>query len=177
MVSDGDAPGLKTGTVRLKPEDVLHVPALGYDGLIGGCVWEMNDHAVLHDDGSYTYGGDHGEWEHDGNFCVDGLFYPDRTPSSGARTAKFVYRPLRIRHIEGDRFELFNTRSFTDGSAYVLELMWSDGITSLLTPEIGPLEKKIITIDTSSHKAACRTMGKDCMLTVVVKDLIAEASK
>ena len=35
MVSDGDAPGLTTGTVRLKPEDVLHVPALGYDGLIG----------------------------------------------------------------------------------------------------------------------------------------------
>ncbi len=150
-----------------------------YDSLMGGCVWEMNDHAVLHDDGSYTYGGDHGEWEHDGNFCVDGLFYPDRTPSSGARTAKFVYRPLRIRHIEGDRFELFNTRSFTDGSAYVLELMWSDGITSLFTPEIGPLEKKIITIDTSSHKAACRTMGKDCMLTVVVKNLksMKEASR
>mgnify|MGYP002232878476 FL=1 len=41
---------------------------------MGGCVWEMVDHAVLHTDGSYTYGGDHGEWEHDRNFCVDGLF-------------------------------------------------------------------------------------------------------
>lgn len=35
MVNDGDTPDLKQGTVRLKPEDVLHVPALGYDGLIG----------------------------------------------------------------------------------------------------------------------------------------------
>ena len=64
-----------------------------HDSLMGGCVWEMVDHAVLHDDGSYTYGGDHGEWEHDGNFCVDGMFYPDRTPSTGARITKFIYRP------------------------------------------------------------------------------------
>ena len=59
-----------------------------HDSLIGGCVWEMVDHAVLHEDGSYTYGGDHGEWEHDGNFCVDGLFYPDRKPSTGADIGK-----------------------------------------------------------------------------------------
>ena len=25
-----------------------------YDNLMGGCVWEMVDHAVLHTDGSYT---------------------------------------------------------------------------------------------------------------------------
>lgn len=35
MVSDGDNPDLKQGTVRLKPENILHVPALGYDGLVG----------------------------------------------------------------------------------------------------------------------------------------------
>jgi beta-galactosidase/beta-glucuronidase len=75
-----------------------------YDSLIGGCVWEMADHAVLHEDGSYTYGGDHGEWEHDGNFCVDGMFYPDRAPSTGARIARFIYRPLRVSHIQGDLF-------------------------------------------------------------------------
>ena len=70
-----------------------------YDNLMGGCVWERNAHALLHEDGSYTYGGDHGEWEHDSNFCVDGLFYPDRKPSTGAKIARFVYRPIRIRHI------------------------------------------------------------------------------
>ena len=61
-----------------------------YDNLMGGCVWEMVDHAVLHSNGSYTYGGDHGEWEHDGNFCVDGIFYPDRRPSTGAYITKFI---------------------------------------------------------------------------------------
>lgn len=64
-----------------------------YDNLMGGCVWEMVDHAVLHTDGSYTYGGDHGEWEHDRNFCVDGLFYPDRSPSTGSKAHALYLSP------------------------------------------------------------------------------------
>ena len=83
---------------------------------MGGCVWEMVDHAVLHKDGSYTYGGDHGEWEHDGNFCVDGLFYPDRTPSTGAKIMKFIYRPIRVSHVQGSTFEVFNNCGFSDGT-------------------------------------------------------------
>ena len=62
-----------------------------FDNLMGGCVWEMVDHAVLHPDGRYTYGGDHGEWEHDGNFCVDGLVSPDRKIKSNLRELKAVY--------------------------------------------------------------------------------------
>lgn len=67
------------------------------DNMLGGCIWEFADHAVYHEDGNYeyTYGGDHGEWKHDGNFCVDGLFYPDRTPHSGAYQMKNCYRPVR----------------------------------------------------------------------------------
>ena len=42
------------------------------------------DHAIAHgtaENGKtiYAYGGDHGEDIHDGNFCMDGLVYPDRT--------------------------------------------------------------------------------------------------
>ncbi|WP_237235474.1 glycoside hydrolase family 2 TIM barrel-domain containing protein [Rothia nasisuis] len=59
-------------------------------GVLGGFVWEWCDHAVYRGEGQpadgerpiakYLYGGDHGEVIHDGNFCVDGLVYPDRTP-------------------------------------------------------------------------------------------------
>lgn len=35
MVNDTDAPTMKGTTVRLDPEDVLHVPAMSYDGLVG----------------------------------------------------------------------------------------------------------------------------------------------
>lgn len=117
-----------------------------YDNLMGGCVWEMADHAVLHEDGSYTYGGDHGEWEHDGNFCVDGIFYPDRKPSTGAWIVRFLYRPIRVTHMEGNLYEIFNTTGFTPGSRYVLRCVWSDGRETEVTPMVGPLEKKCIRI-------------------------------
>ena len=115
-----------------------------YDSLMGGCVWEMVDHAVLQPDGNYTYGGDHGEWEHDGNFCVDGLFYPDRTPSAGAKIIKFIYRPIRVSHVSGDQFEVFNTMAFSNASRYTLEFQWNDGSAVTVKPDAPPLSRTIV---------------------------------
>lgn len=120
-----------------------------YDSLMGGCIWEMVDHAVLHEDGSYTYGGDHGEWEHDGNFCVDGLFYPDRTPSTGAKLARFTYRPIRVSKVGERRFEIFNTTAFTSGSRYELKFEWSDGRCAVVIPDTEPFSKSIVTVEPS----------------------------
>lgn len=71
------------------------------DRMCGGFVWEWCDHAIAHgtaENGKtrYYYGGDHGENIHDGNFCVDGLVYPDRTPHTGLLEYKNVYRPVRV---------------------------------------------------------------------------------
>ena len=71
------------------------------DQMCGGFVWEWCDHAVAHGktpEGKsiYGYGGDHGEILHDGNFCMDGLVYPDRTPHVGLLEYKNVYRPVRV---------------------------------------------------------------------------------
>ncbi len=123
-----------------------------YDNLMGGCVWEMADHAVLHEDGRYTYGGDHGEWEHDGNFCVDGLFYPDRTPSAGAELIKFIYRPIRVSYVGSDRFEVFNTTGFAPGTRYRLDMTWSDGSKDSQVVDVSPLEKVELIMDTGSHR-------------------------
>lgn len=72
-----------------------------YSGLCGGFVWEWCDHAVYKgrtEQGKdiYFYGGDHGEYPHDGNFCMDGLVYPDRRPHTGLLEYKNVYRPARV---------------------------------------------------------------------------------
>lgn len=74
-----------------------------YDNLMGGCIWEWADHAVYHPNGKlkFTYGGDHGEWRHDGCFCVDGLVYPDRKLHTGAKEMKNVYRPVRAEYNDG----------------------------------------------------------------------------
>ena len=71
-----------------------------YPALCGGFVWEWCDHAVYkgrseNGKAMYWYGGDHGELQHDGNFCLDGLVYPDRTPHTGLLEYKNVHRPLR----------------------------------------------------------------------------------
>lgn len=67
----------------------------------GGFVWEWSDHACpmgVTDDGriKYGYGGDFGEKHNDGNFCMDALTYPDRTPHTGLLELKQVYRPVRV---------------------------------------------------------------------------------
>ena len=72
-----------------------------YDELCGGFVWEWCDHAIYKgkaENGKpiYFYGGDHGEKIHDGNFCMDGLVYPDRKPHTGLKEYKNVYRPARV---------------------------------------------------------------------------------
>lgn len=85
---------------------------------MGGCIWEWADHSVYDENAKYkwTYGGDHNEPIHDGNFCVDGLFYPDRRPSSGALEMKVCYRPVRAEYLGNCIFELRNTRCFKDTS-------------------------------------------------------------
>ena len=71
-----------------------------YDILCGGFVWEWCDHAIYQGQAAngkekYFYGGDFGEEVHDGNFCIDGLVYPDRTPHTGLLEYQNVYRPAR----------------------------------------------------------------------------------
>ena len=58
--------------------------------LMGAFVWEWADHAIKTANG-FLYGGDFGETEHDGNFCVDGLLTPDRKIKSNALEMKAVY--------------------------------------------------------------------------------------
>ncbi len=91
-----------------------------HDNLTGGCIWEWADHSVYDPNAKYkyTYGGDHGEKYHDGNFCVDGLFYPDRTPHTGAYEMKAVYRPIRVKHVSDNVYCFKNTNAFTSSSEY-----------------------------------------------------------
>ena len=96
------------------------------DRLMGGCVWEMLDHSVAlkGEDGKvhYTYGGDFGDHPNDGNFCVDGLVYPDRTPHVGMLELKQVYAPLTVlaENVASGQFTVKSYRYFTDLSDLVL---------------------------------------------------------
>ena len=96
------------------------------DKMCGGFVWEWCDHAIAHgtaENGKtiYAYGGDHGEEIHDGNFCMDGLVYPDRTVHTGLLEYKNVYRPARVisYNKENGELVLHNYMDFDDLKDYV----------------------------------------------------------
>ena len=58
--------------------------------MMGAFVWEWADHGIKTEKG-FLYGGDFGETEHDGNFCIDGLLTPDRKIKTNALEMKAVY--------------------------------------------------------------------------------------
>jgi beta-galactosidase len=129
-----------------------------YPRLIGGCVWEWADHSVMLTDEKggkyYGYGGDMGEFPHDGNFCNDGCVMPDRTPYPGLREIKAVYQYVKSELVKtgnGIRVKITNLHDFISLNAY--ELYWSlanDGeiiAEGLLdVPAIGPKKTKQLTI-------------------------------
>ena len=129
-----------------------------YDGFVGGFVWEWCDHAVYGGQTPdnrpiYRYGGDHDEFPHDGNFCMDGLVYPDRTPHTGLIEFKNVIRPIRAEKTGGNTFVLHNYRDFTNARDFAelsYEVMKDGEITAsgkLDMPSIEPHGEAEITVD------------------------------
>ena len=62
----------------------------------GGFIWDWVDQGLVHkfptaDGGlveAWAYGGDFGDAPHDGQFCINGMVWPDRTPHPGCWEAK-----------------------------------------------------------------------------------------
>lgn len=112
-----------------------------YEGFVGAFVWEWCDHAVYQgktEDGreKFGYGGDSGEIYHDGNFCVDGLVYPDRRPHTGLLEWKNAIAPVRIEmsdiktnNKKNYSFRIINRLDFTNlkGNYYIAYEIKSKG--------------------------------------------------
>ena len=132
-----------------------------YDNLMGGCIWEWADHSYYNPKAKYkyTYGGDHGEWRHDGCFCVDGLMYPDRRLHTGAKEMKNVYRPVRASY-EDKKITFLNTNRFRNTS--YLTAVWEivkDGNVLVAADEIkldiDATESKSFPIDFKAPAGNC----------------------
>ena len=125
--------------------------------LQGGFVWEWLDHGIrrrLPDGREYfVYGGDFGDEPNDGNFVIDGLLFPDRTPSPGLLELKKVIEPLvvAVRDITRGQFTLTNRYDFL-GLDHV-SLSWdieADGIITASgkgeVPEVLPGKSADLTL-------------------------------
>lgn len=71
-----------------------------YKRLQGGFIWEWYDHGFFTKDEEgheyYRYGGSYGDFPNNGNFCIDGLLMPDRTPSPALAEYRQVIAPVEI---------------------------------------------------------------------------------
>ena len=131
-----------------------------YPGFCGGFVWEWCDHAVYagnDKNGSpkFLYGGDSGEFPHDGNFCVDGLVTPDRKVKSGILEYKNVMRPARIYKTDNIyQFKICNKLDFVNLNKY-LKIDYEisrDGVVVSTgsvkeVPAVAPHETGMFTVD------------------------------
>ena len=143
-------------------------------GLQGGFIWEMWDHGPVQTmpDGSKrnAYGGDYGETKHDGNFCCDGMVFPDRTAKPAMHEFKAIAAPVVITGVKAasGQFKIFNKNFFKDLSQY--QLQWSitcDGVIQdggvVKLPKVAP--RKSVNFKVSSKKLAKGTNRGERFIT------------
>ncbi|MGA0566709.1 glycoside hydrolase family 2 TIM barrel-domain containing protein [Rathayibacter sp. KR2-224] len=105
-------------------------------GLQGGFIWELKDHGLDPDgDGHYRYGGDFGDEPNDGNFCIDGLLFPDGSPHPVMYEVRRVFSPVEVvsdadAALAGS-FRLLNRQTFASFDGLVVEAAVArvDGVT------------------------------------------------
>ncbi|MGQ1945555.1 glycoside hydrolase family 2 TIM barrel-domain containing protein [Geofilum sp. OHC36d9] len=77
--------------------------------LQGGFIWDWVDQGLLSvnsaGDNFWAYGGDLGgyKYQHDENFCVNGLVFPDRTPHPGLMEVKHQYQSIHVKLVDQKR--------------------------------------------------------------------------
>ncbi len=99
-----------------------------YDALQGGFIWDWVDQglAKFTPDGRkyWAYGGDFGPEDvpSDGNFCINGLVQPDRTPHPALYEMKKVYQNIHWNPVDAGNgiFEIENQFFFTGLNEYNL---------------------------------------------------------
>ena len=93
-----------------------------YPILQGGCIWDWVDQgfAAKTSDGRkyWTYGGDYGEYgtPSDGDFCINGVVYPDRSVKPQTEEMKKVYQNIKFLDFDRIAFvvKIRNDFSFTN---------------------------------------------------------------
>ena len=169
MCEYSHAMGNSNGTLAEYWEVIESTP-----GLQGGFIWEMWDHGPVQTmpDGSKrnAYGGDYGETKHDGNFCCDGMVFPDRTAKPAMHEFKAIAAPVVIAGVKAatGQIKIFNKNFFKDLSQY--QLQWSitcDGVIQdggvVKLPKVPP--RKSANFKVSSKKFAKGTTRGERFIT------------
>jgi len=125
--------------------------------LCGGFIWDWVDQGLLKEEDGvkyFAYGGDFGEEIHDGNFNINGIVFPDRTPQPAVWECKKVQQPVEAEPVDLSRglVKIENRFDFLRLDEAV-EIRWevkADGRVLqegvLPTPALGPRESATIQV-------------------------------
>lgn len=123
----------------------------------GGFIWDFADQAILMKDRYgeefFGYGGDNDEAPHDNEFCGNGIFFADRTPTPRMQEVKYLYQGLRGAVADG-QLTLENRYNFTGSGDFdcVVTLAREGKIleTAELTTDVEPGESKSYQLPVSA---------------------------
>ncbi len=125
--------------------------------LCGGFIWDWVDQGLLKEENGrkyWAYGGDFGDEPNDGNFCINGLVWPDRTLQPAVWECKKIQQPVEAEpvNLEDGKVRIVNRYDFTRLDE-IIEIWWelkADGeiIQSgkIPTPPIEPHKSMVVKI-------------------------------
>jgi len=99
-----------------------------YRNFIGAFIWDWVDQGLRKTDDQgkmfWAYGGDYGDDPNDGNFNINGVVFPDRTPQPALEKVKYSYQYVDISPLDlsSGRILIRNKYQFTNLNKY--ELRW-----------------------------------------------------
>lgn len=125
--------------------------------LCGGFIWDWVDQGLLKEEGGvkyFAYGGDFGEEDHDGNFNINGVVFPDRTPQPALWECKKVQQPVEAEPVDLSRGLVKIENRFDHLKlSEAVEILWevrADGRTlqegRLEAPDLEPGEWEVIYV-------------------------------
>jgi beta-galactosidase len=141
-------------------------------GLQGGFIWEWWDHGLTQTlpDGTtrWAYGGDFGDEPNDGNFCADGLVWPDRTPKPALWEHRALAAPVAIAFDPSERRLTIRNRQAVRDLAW-LRADWAVTVEgevvasgTFAPPPTGPREIAVVALDGVAEDVS---QGVDAFLT------------
>ncbi|MDE6379386.1 MAG: discoidin domain-containing protein [Muribaculaceae bacterium] len=108
-----------------------------YPALAGEFIWDWKDQGLRMpvpdkpEESYWAYGGDFGDNPNDGNFCINGVVFPDCSYSAKALNVKKIYQPadFTMKDSLNYEFEIRNKMAFMDLSRYdIIYKVLEDGI-------------------------------------------------
>lgn len=108
--------------------DLIWEAIYKYPNLTGGFIWDWVDQGLAAKDSDghsyWAYGGDYGkDMPSDGNFLINGLVAPDRTPHPHLYEVAYMHQNVEIKAVDlaAGKFDIFNRFYFSNLDKYRLE--------------------------------------------------------